>query len=104
MDGWESRRRRDGKNDFCFIRLGSPSIINNFNIDTSHFTGNFAPAISILGCCVPGGTTDDRVVDGSAVSEWFDLLTQENLESDSHNLFSCKSTQPLTHLKITSIP
>ena len=63
MDGWESRRRRDGKNDFCFIRLGSTSIINNFNIDTTHFTGNFAPGISILGCCVPGGTTDDRVVE-----------------------------------------
>jgi len=104
MDGWESRRRRDGKNDFCFIRLGSPSIINNFNIDTTHFTGNFAPGISILGCYVPGGTTDDRVVDGSAVSEWFDLLAQENLEGDSHNLFSCKSTQPLTHLKITLYP
>ena len=104
MDGWESRRRRDGKNDFCFIRLGSPSIINNFNIDTTHFTGNFAPGISILGCSVPGGTTDDRVVDGSAVSEWFDLLDQENLEGDSHNLFSCKSTQPLTHLKITLYP
>ncbi len=104
MDGWESRRRRDGKNDFCFIRLGSTSIINNFNIDTTHFTGNFAPGISILGCYVPGGTTDDRVVDGSAVSEWFDLLAQENLEGDSHNLFSCKSTQPLTHLKITLYP
>jgi len=104
MDGWESRRRRDGRNDFCFIRLGSTSIINNFNIDTSNFTGNFAPAISILGCCVPGGTTDDRVVDGSAVSEWFDLLDQENLEGDSHNLFSCKATQPLTHLKITLYP
>ena len=101
MDGWESRRRRDGKNDFCFIRLGAESIINNFNIDTTHFTGNFAPGISILGCSVPGGTTDDRVVDGSAVSEWFDLLDQEKLEGDSHNLFSCKSTQPLTHLKIT---
>ena len=104
MDGWESRRRRDGKNDFCFIRLGSPSIINNFNIDTSHFTGNFAPAISILGCSVPGGTTDDRVVDGSAVSEWFDLLDQEKLEGDSHNLFSCKTNQPITHLKITLYP
>ena len=104
MDGWESRRRRDDKNDFCFIRLGSTSIINNFNIDTSHFTGNFAPAISILGCYVPGGTTDDRVVDGSAVSEWFDLLSQESLEGDCHNLFSCKSTQPLTHLKITLYP
>ena len=104
MDGWESRRRRDGKNDFCFIRLGSPSIIENFNIDTTHFTGNFAPGISILGCYVPGGTTDDRVVDGSAVSEWVDLLDKKNLDGDSHNLFSCKSDKPLTHLKITLHP
>ncbi|SVB09454.1 uncharacterized protein METZ01_LOCUS162308, partial [marine metagenome] len=60
MDGWESRRRRDGKNDFCYIRLGSKSVINGFNIDTSNFTGNYAPAISILGCCAPSGITDDR--------------------------------------------
>ena len=35
MDGWESRRRRDGKNDFCFIRLGSPSIIT---VSYTHLT------------------------------------------------------------------
>lgn len=104
MDGWESRRRRDGKNDFCFIRLGSKSIINNFNIDTTHFTGNFAPGISVQGCSVPGGTTDDLVVDGTAVTEWFDLVTKETLEGNSENLFTSNSSKPVTHLKITLFP
>ena len=104
MDGWESRRRRDGKNDFCFIRLGAESIINSFNIDTTHFTGNFAPGISVQGCSVPGGTTDDLVVDGTAVTEWFDLITKETLDGDSKNLFTSASSKPLTHLKITLLP
>ena len=101
MDGWETRRRRDGKNDFCYIRLGSKSVINDFDIDTSNFTGNYAPSISILGCCVAGGVTDDRVVDGSAVNEWFDLLAKEKLTGDSSNIFSSKSLKPITHLKVT---
>ncbi len=104
MDGWETRRRRDGKNDFCYIRLGSKSVINEFNIDTSYFTGNFAPAVSILGCCVAGGITNDMVVDGSAVDEWFDLLTRKKLAGDSNNTFSSNSNKPVTHLKVTLYP
>ena len=104
MDGWESRRRRDGKNDFCFIRLGKKASINSFNIDTTHFTGNFAPGISIQGCSVPGGTTDDLVVDGSAVSEWFDLLGKKEIMGDSHNRFECPVNNPITHLKIILHP
>ena len=104
MDGWESRRRRDGKDDFCFIRLGKKASIKSFNIDTTHFTGNFAPGISIQGCSVPGGTTDDLVVDSTAVSEWFDLLGKKKIKGDSHNIFECAESQPLTHLRITLHP
>ena len=89
MDGWESRRRRDGKDDFCFIRLGKKASVKGFNVDTTHFTGNFAPGISIQGCSVPGGTTDDLVVDSSAVTEWFDLLGKKEIKGDSHNRFEC---------------
>ena len=104
MDGWESRRRRDGKDDFCFIRLGKKASIQCFDIDTTHFTGNFAPGISIQGCSVPGGTTDDLVVDSSAVSEWFNLLDRKEIKGDSHNRFECNSKKPITHLKITIHP
>ena len=57
-----------------------------------------------MGCCVSGGVTDDRVVDGSAVNEWFDLLSKEKLTGDSSNIFSSKSLKPITHLKVTLYP
>lgn len=47
MDGWESARRREKGHDWCIIRLGIPGIIRGLLIDTSHFTGNFAPRVSV---------------------------------------------------------
>ena len=91
-NGWTDGRAEEEemeRDDFCFIRLGKKASINSFNIDTTHFTGNFAPGISIQGCSVPGGTTDDLVVDSSAVSEWFDLLGKKEIKGDSHNRFEC---------------
>ncbi|HIC28166.1 MAG TPA: allantoicase, partial [Rhodospirillales bacterium] len=34
MDGWESRRRRDGGNDWCLVRLGVAGFIHGVDIDT----------------------------------------------------------------------
>ncbi len=50
MDGWESRRKREPGHDYCVIRLGVPGVIHGFDIDTSHFTGNFPPQASIEAC------------------------------------------------------
>ena len=41
MDGWETRRRRNGGYDHAIVKLGHPGIIHGVDIDTSHFTGNF---------------------------------------------------------------
>ena len=38
MDGWESKRRRDGGNDWAILKLGSAGIISKVEIDTSYFT------------------------------------------------------------------
>ena len=43
MDGWESRRRRDGGYDYCIISLNSGGTIVGVDIDTRHFTGNHPP-------------------------------------------------------------
>jgi allantoicase len=48
MDGWESRRRRDAGHDWCVIRLGVRGLVAGFDVDTSHFTGNFPPAAQVL--------------------------------------------------------
>ena len=41
MDGWETKRRRTAGFDWCIIRLGVPSCIEYFQIDTAYFTGNY---------------------------------------------------------------
>ena len=42
MDGWETRRRRDGgDHDWCIVRLGARGIARGVDVDTSFFKGNF---------------------------------------------------------------
>lgn len=47
MDGWETRRRRLPGHDWCIIKLGVPGVIRGIDVDTSFFTGNYAPRYSI---------------------------------------------------------
>ncbi|HIL42065.1 MAG TPA: allantoicase [Gammaproteobacteria bacterium] len=104
MDGWETRRRRDGKNDYCFIELGRKSIINGFNIDTSHFTGNFPPGVSILGGCFSKHYSETDIVERSDDGMWFDLVCKSNLKGDSDNYFSSINQNEVTHLKVSIYP
>ena len=61
MDGWESKRRRDGGNDWVIIKLGSPGVISNIEVDTSYFTGNFPPFFSLEGTNSKKIPTDEKV-------------------------------------------
>ena len=47
MDGWESRRKRIPGHDWCLIKLGLPGLVHGVVLDTSFFTGNFAPRASV---------------------------------------------------------
>jgi allantoicase len=104
MDGWETRRRRDGQNDYCFIKLGKKSLINGFDIDTSHFTGNYAPGVSILGGCFTDDISEKEIIEGLDDSAWFDLLEPQSLNGDADNTYTSISQQGVTHLKVTMYP
>ena len=95
MDGWESRRKRIPGNDHCVIRLGVPGIVHGVNIDTSFFTGNFPPQISIDACV----SAEDVPADG-----WFNVLPVKDLDGDSHHFqdFECDSI--ITHLRVNIFP
>lgn len=60
MDGWESRRRRQPGHDWCVIRLAFQGTIDGFEVDTAHFTGNYAPQISIEAANIPEFSTDEH--------------------------------------------
>jgi len=55
MDGWESRRKRTPGHDWCIIKLGVPGIIEGLDIDTSYFTGNYPPRVSVQAACLTDG-------------------------------------------------
>ena len=76
MDGWESRRRRDGGHDYCVINLNMEAMIHGVDIDTSFFTGNFPPEASIEACfCHEDRPTDDQ--------DWHEILPRVSLAGDS---------------------
>ena len=50
MDGWETRRRRNGGYDHAIVKLGLAGEIKGIDIDTTHFTGNYPPAASLEAC------------------------------------------------------
>lgn len=47
MDGWETRRKRIPGHDWCIIKLGVAGVIEGIDADTSYFTGNFVPRVSV---------------------------------------------------------
>ena len=68
MDGWESRRRRDGGYDNAIVKLGLAGEIKGVDIDTSFFTGNYPPQVSIEACVseddVPAGGWTENIGQG----------------------------------------
>jgi allantoicase len=96
MDGWETRRRRNGGNDHAIVKLGLPGVIKGLDIDTSHFTGNFPPAASIqaaLCCGDPDGQT-----------EWVEIVPVRSLQGNSHHFVEIADPRIWTHLRLNIFP
>ncbi|HKJ52512.1 MAG TPA: allantoicase [Gammaproteobacteria bacterium] len=96
MDGWETRRRRNGGHDHAIVKLGLAGQIKGIDIDTTHFTGNYPPAAS-LEACYSDGTPDDR-------SLWTTLIASTSLRGDSHHYFRIDSDQAFNYLRINIYP
>ena len=95
MDGWESRRKRTPGHDYCIIRLGIPGVVHGVDIDTSFFTGNFPPHVSIETC-----VSDDDVPNGG----WTEILRKTELTGDAHNFLDIEGDSIITHLRLNIYP
>ncbi|GGB00622.1 allantoicase [Agarivorans gilvus] len=97
MDGWESRRRRNGGHDWSIVKLGVPGTVKGLQVDTSFFTGNFAPAVSIEVCyCEQELPADD--------AQWQTLLPASALSADNSHFFEASSEQVISHVKVNMFP
>ncbi|HXG80834.1 MAG TPA: allantoicase, partial [Sphingomicrobium sp.] len=96
MDGWESRRKRTEGYDYCIVKLALPGTILGFDIDTSHFTGNFPPAASIDACWTDG-------VPGQG-TQWTEIVPATSLTGNSHHFIAVKDERAWTHLRLNIYP
>ncbi len=96
MDGWECRRRRDGGNDWCLVRLGVTGLIHGVDIDTRHFTGNHPPAAALQACL------SDTQPDDAA--QWSEILPPLALDPDARNFAEITDRGPWNWLRLDILP
>jgi allantoicase len=96
MDGWETRRRRGPGHDHCVIRLAAPGILKGFDLDTTHFSGNFAPAASIEACLC------ERILPGDVA--WSEVLAPVSLGPDAPHVLTIDNDGVWSHLRLNLYP
>ncbi|XP_020372409.1 allantoicase [Rhincodon typus] len=125
MDGWETRRKRISGHDWCIIKLGVPGIIHGFDVDTSYFTGNYAPRISIAAANLNADETPDLPPRGEKIgtaasekefeavgklqSEFWTVLVpmtilQPGYVDTCHNYFPAQKLERWTHIRLNMYP
>lgn len=83
-DGWETRRRREPGNDWCVIALARPGIVEEIEVDTCLFKGNYPDKCSIQAANVKGGSNTSLITQSMF---WPILLSEQKLEMDSQHYF-----------------
>jgi allantoicase len=96
MDGWESRRRRDGGHDVCVVRLGVKGLIHGLDIDTSHFTGNFPPAASLEACLSDAEPGPE--------AKWREIVAPVPLGPSAHHYVPVPASGPFNYLRLHIYP
>ena len=97
MDGWESRRKRVPGHDWCVIRLGAPGEVAGFEVDTSHFTGNYPPAAMIEVCRSEEAAPGDD-------APWTAVTPRFDLKGDDRVFIPITRGEPVTHVRLHIYP
>ncbi|XP_038070976.1 allantoicase-like [Patiria miniata] len=123
MDGWETRRKRIPGHDWCIVKLGIPGLISGIEADTSFFTGNFAPNISIQGACLgedvvfperqgamgtAASEEQQAAMEKLSTNEWEEIVPTTTLlpgyKDTCNNYFGIQSDKRWTHLRLNMYP
>jgi allantoicase len=100
MDGWETRRRREPGSDAAIIRLGCGGVVRRVVVDTSYFTGNYPPEVSVETCGAEGYPSPADL----AGAGWTTLVPRSPVAGDARNEFEVEPGQRATHVRLTMFP
>ena len=96
VDDWESRSKRVVGHDWCIIKIGALGRIHAFDIETSHYAGNFLTTASIEACSGEGEPDEN--------AEWQMLVPQMDLKGDSHHLVEIDNNEVWSYLRLNIFP
>ncbi|MGI8578179.1 MAG: allantoicase [Nocardioidaceae bacterium] len=99
-DGWETRRRRDEGHDYAIVRLGAPGIVKGVVVDTSWFTGNCPPYISVEAAAVEGYPCVDELPG----AKWETLVAKTPAAGDDANTYPVGDDRCWTHVRLSIYP
>ncbi len=100
MDGWETRRRRSAGSDEAIVRLGCAGVVRRVVVDTSYFTGNYPPEVSVQACGAEGYPGPAEL----AAAAWTTLVPRSTVAGDARNEFEVSVEQRFTHIRLTIFP
>jgi len=106
-DGWETRRHNNPNYDWCVIQLGYAGTIAGFEIDTSYFTGNHSPFVSVEGYTENSpAKAQIRSHEEWANVEWVPVLTKVALRANARHGFKLEepTKEHYTHIRFRMYP
>ncbi|KAJ7859725.1 allantoicase [Mycena leptocephala] len=104
-DGWETKRSREkGHKDWAIIKLGAPGALEQVEIDTAHFKGNFPESCEIHALAASGDV--DWVTTRGEGHEWTVILPRTKLGPHRQHYFQLENVEGrlYTHIKVTIHP
>lgn len=103
-DGWETRRRRGPGHDWVVIRLGHPGTIEEIEVATTHFKGNYPASCTLEGCDLAESAIWDEA--SWAEAPWRDMLTATELGPDAEHRFEPGTGAPdrVSHVRFAIYP
>ncbi len=99
-DGWETRRRREPGHDWAIVRLGVPGVIHGVIVDTSWFTGNYPPFISVEAARVSDYPSSEEL-EGA---DWVPLVEKSPALGDTANAYDVDDARVWTHVRLRIYP
>jgi allantoicase len=100
-DGWETARRRGPGNDWVILALGHSGTIEQAEIDTAHFKGNYPDRVSLEAAQFAPG---EDVSPGS--KKWQVLLPETKLDMDRQHYFEDEiiAIGAVSHVRMSIYP
>lgn len=120
-DGWETARKLarppayeadaagnlilPGLSDWAVFALGHAGRINEVEVDTQHFKGNFPESCTVEAALIPR-TTDLTDGGASAGVEWVTIVARDEakLTASASHLYDVGGEGPFSHIKLTIYP